>query len=327
VAKASADYAAVGKLDSHAASSLVADFERVPVRVLSQLPASVLGLLPADVLRTLPPSAWPVLKNSLGMEFKLLPGGTFTMGEGDAASQKSKRGLAAREAVEVTLTKSFELGVYEVTQEQYKNVMGSYAGRWLFPKPGKSSRFKGPHYPMGGVAWSAAVEFCRRLSAREKSANYVYRLPTEAEWEYACRAGTTTQYSFGDSDSELGDYAWYEANTAIINGVSTTFTAHPVGRKKPNAWGLYDMHGNIQEHCQDWHRLALVDGKLVSPAGAATQKVSMIDPTGPSSGSHHVTRGGNYGVPPDFCRSASHSLSFGRREDSQGFRVLRSSIK
>jgi formylglycine-generating enzyme required for sulfatase activity len=225
----------------------------------------------------------PVKSNSLGMKFKQLQGSTFTMGDGNDAHQ-------------VTLTQPFELGVYEVTQEQYEKVMGT-----------NPSKFKAPQNPVEQVDWDDAVEFCRKLSAllAEKKAGYVYRLPTEAEWEYACRAGTTTTYSFGDSDSELGDYAWYAKNSGQ--------TTHPVGGKKPNAWGLYDMHGNVYEWCQDWYS--------TYPSGSVT------DPTGSSSGSNRVFRGGSWFV-SDFCRSAFRSGDApDYRDDSLGFRVLRSSIK
>ena len=222
--------------------------------------------------------------NSIGMKLKLIPAGTFTMGEGG-------------EAHKVTLTKPFGLGVYEVTQEQYQQVMGT-----------NPSKFKAPQNPVERVSWTDAVEFCRKLSAlpAEKKAGYVYRLPTEAEWEYSCRAGTSTTYSFGDSESELGDYAWYNSNSGA--------TTHPVGGKKPNGWGLYDMHGNVYEWCQDWHEK--------SPSGSTT------DPTGPSSGSYRVIRGGGWFGYSGYCYSASRYWnSHNLRINYQGFRVLRSSIK
>jgi formylglycine-generating enzyme required for sulfatase activity len=222
----------------------------------------------------------PVQSNSLGMKFKPLLGGTFTMGQEE-------------HAVEVTLTNAFELGVYEVTQKQYEAVMGT-----------NPSQFKGPQNPVERVSWDDAVEFCRKLSAlpAEKKAGYVYRLPTEAEWECACRAGTTTAYSFGDSDSELGDYAWYNENS-----VNTT---HPVGGKKPNPWGLYDMHGNVFEWCQDWY------GDY--PSGAVT------DPTGAASGSRRVLRGGSFNFHSSNVRSAYRFLSLPvSRSFPYGFRPAR----
>ena len=240
----------------------------LPSSVLSQLPASVLSPVIVKM---------PVKSNSIGMSFKSFPGGTFTMGDGNTPHH-------------VTLTQPFELGVYEVTQEQYEAVMGT-----------NPSRFKGSQNPVEQVSWDDAVEFCRKLSElpAEKKAGYVYRLPTEAEWEYACRAGTTTEYSYGDSDSKLGAYGWYEGNSGR--------TTHPVGKKKPNAWGLYDMHGNVWEWCQDWY------GNY--PSGSVT------DPTGPASGDDRVLRGGSFLYRSSLARSAlrnsarpdSRSYSFGFR--------------
>jgi formylglycine-generating enzyme required for sulfatase activity len=193
----------------------------------------------------------PVKSNSLGMAFKPLPGGTFMMGDDDETPHQ------------VTLTQPFELGVYEVTQEQYEAVMGT-----------NPSRFKGSQNPVEQVSWDEAVEFCQRLSElpADKSEGYTYRLPREAEWEYACRAGTTTEYSFGDGDGLLRDYAWYEDN-------STKMT-RSVGQKRPNQWGLYDMHGNVWEWCQDWY--------------GDFQNGIAIDPTGPASNDSRVLRGGSF---------------------------------
>ena len=224
----------------------------------------------------------PDIKNSIGMKFKPIPAGTFTMGEGDTAHQ-------------VTLTKPFEMGVHEVTQEQYEKVMGK-----------NPSEFKGAKNPVEMVSWNDAVEFCRKLSElpAEKAAGHVYRLPTEAEWEYACRAGTTTKFSFGDDKSELGEYAWYADNSGK--------KPHPVGEKKPNAWGLYDMHGNVWEWCQDYR------GEL--PSGSAT------DPTGPASGSWRVRRGGSWinGARQRSCQSSYRSKGYPQLSDNvSGFRVAR----
>ena len=220
--------------------------------------------------------------NSIGMRFVPIPAGTFTMGEGKTATPHK-----------VTLTQEFHLGQYEVTQEQYEQVMGT-----------NPSQFKGPQNPVEKVSWDDAVEFCRKLSAMpaEKKAGYVYRLPTEAEWEYACRAGTKTTYSFGDSDSELGDYAWYNENSGN--------TTHPVGQKKPNRWGLYDMHGNVWEWCQDWY------GDY--PSGSVT------DPTGAASGSYRVLRGGSFVHRSSNVRSAFRSnYQPANRLNYVGFRPAR----
>jgi formylglycine-generating enzyme required for sulfatase activity len=198
---------------------------------------------------------------------------------------------------EVTITRPFKLGVYEVTQEQYQKVMGA-----------NPSSFKGPNNPAENMNSETAIEFCRRLSElpEEKAAGHTYRLPTEAEWEYACRAGTTTKYSFGDSDSELGDYAWC--------GINRGRATHPVGGKKPNAWGLYDMHGNVGEWCQDWVKSY--------PSGSVT------DPTGPSSGKYRVVRGGSWVAVSKICRSAfRNGYGFDQLDIILGFRVVRSSIK
>ena len=216
--------------------------------------------------------------NSIGMQLKLIPAGTFTMGEGDDAHQ-------------VTLTQSFRIGVHEVTQEQYERVMSS-----------NPSHFKGPQNPVEQVSWNDAVKFCEKLSAlpEEKAAGRVYRLPTEAEWEYACRAGTTTKYSFGDIEGALGDYAWYRANS----GGKT----HRVGAKRRNPWGLYDMHGNVWEWCRD------LDGDY--PSGAVT------DPTGAESGSTRVCRGGSWLDTAGNCRTANRSgYSPSAQNPVTGFRV------
>ena len=175
------------------------------------------------------PVAEPVgdrIENSIGMVLVPIPAGEFMMRD-----QPLHR---------VTLTKSFYLGRTEVTQGQWKAVMGT--------TPWNSEKFvkEGDDYPATNVGWEDAVEFCRKLSEKE---GVEYRLPTEAEWEYACRAGTTTAYSFGDDESQLGEYAWIEENTVDVGEKY----AHIVGQKKPNPWGLYDMHGNVFEWCQDWY--------------------------------------------------------------------------
>ena len=163
-----------------------------------------------------------VLANSIGMKLKKIPSGKFMMG------MKGKQ-------KEVKIAQDFHLGVYEVTQEQYEKVMGT-----------KPSIFKDKKQnPVENVSWDDAVEFCRKLSElpAEKKAGHVYRLPSAAEWEYACRAGTTTTYSFGDDAFRLGEFAWYPVNS--------NRSTHPVGQKKPNPWGIYDMYGNVYEWILD----------------------------------------------------------------------------
>ncbi|MDG2221300.1 MAG: formylglycine-generating enzyme family protein, partial [Rubripirellula sp.] len=161
----------------------------------------------------------------------------------------------------------------------------------------------GSQNPVETVSWEDAVEFCRKLSElpKEKAAGHVYRLPTEAEWEYACRAATTTKYSFGDDGSQLGEYAWLEGNADS--------KTHPVGEKNPNAWGLYDMHGNVFEWCQDWY------GDYSSDM--------VTDPTGASAGSGRVIRGGCWSLSAEDCRSAirDRDLPSYRYFFDGGFRV------
>lgn len=188
----------------------------------------------------------------------------------------------------VMITKAFELQTTPVTQSQYEVVMGV-----------NPSRFKGENNPVEMVSWNDAQEFIKRLNAGQTK--YTYRLPTEAEWEYAARAGTSGPYPF--NTDELDAYAWYDKNS---DGKT-----HPVGQKKPNAWGLYDMHGNVWEWCQDWYR--------PYPARAANE------PQGPSIGSRRVIRGGSWGGYPRYLRSARRrSFGPGLRDDGVGFRLVRS---
>jgi formylglycine-generating enzyme required for sulfatase activity len=227
----------------------------------------------------------PESADSIGMEFKLIPAGTFIMGEAAPAGHEDET------PHEVTLTKPFKMGVHEVTQDQYEQVMGV-----------NPSHFKGAANPVEMVSWDDAVEFCRRLSElpAEKAAGNVYRLPTEAEWEYACRAGTTTKFSFGDDESEFGEYAWHDGNADD--------KTHPVGGKLPNAWGLYDMHGNVWEWCQDWY------GDY--PSGAVT------DPAGATSGSDRMGRGGSWSFTAGVCLSAYRYMRLPSvRSRRGGFRV------
>ncbi len=210
------------------------------------------------------------ITNSIGMEFVYIPPGTYLMG--------SPKGEAGRGGYErqhaVTLTRWFYMQTTEVTQGQWQAVMGS-----------NPSYFKecGADCPANYVSWNDVQDFIEELNVR--NGDYHYRLPTEAEWEYACRAGTTTAFSFGNIVEELPRYAWYGANSQK--------QTHPVGRKKPNPWVLYDMHGNVWEWCQDWH------------GGYPHDKAA--DPPGPSRGSSRVIRGGSWDDPAGYCRAAFRS--------------------
>ena len=244
--------------------------------------------------RTLTPAQLAVgdpIENSVGMVLVPIPAGEFLMGSPE--TERGRRGTELQH--QVTLTKPFLLGVHEVTQGQWQAVMGTT------PWKGEEYVKEGDDYPATYVSWHDAVEFSRKLSEKE---GLEYRLPTDAEWEYACRAGTTTAYSFGDDDSELGEYAWYMENSEVAGQKY----AHTVGQKKPNPWGLYDMHGNVWEWCSDWH------GDYSSG--------SVTDPAGPSSGATRVECGGSWHRGAGNCRSASHGRGLPSfRYDNLGFRV------
>jgi formylglycine-generating enzyme required for sulfatase activity len=167
------------------------------------------------------------------------------------------------------------MGVYEVTQEQYEAVTGK-----------NPSKFKGPNNPVEMVSWEDVTAFCKKLSDKTRK---TVRPPTEAEWEYTCRAGSKTAYCFGNDASNLSDYAWFDQNSDK--------KTHPVGLKKPNAFGLYDMHGNVWEWCSDWQ-----NSYANLPAGKAGAK--NVDPQGPASGVNRVMRGGCVHFNRWDCRSA-----------------------
>jgi formylglycine-generating enzyme required for sulfatase activity len=232
-------------------------------------------------------------KNNAGLEFAAIPPGTFMMG----ASDTRETALIAIDECpvhKVTLPRQVYMSIYPVTQAQFVKVMGE-----------NPSVFKGDRLPVEGVTWEEAVAFCNKLSAKpqEKSAGRRYRLPTEAEWEYACRAGTKGIFSFGNDYAKLNEYGWYEANS---DGKT-----HPVGQKKPNPWGLYDMHENVTEWCQDWY-----GDYPESPAA---------DPKGPSAGTQRVGRGGDYQSYPAHCGSACRCSDWpAKRYSNQGwgFRVV-----
>jgi formylglycine-generating enzyme required for sulfatase activity len=209
--------------------------------------------------------------DNLGMEFVLIPPGTFIMGSDNTFAHYAHDEMPQHS---VTISKPFCLGKYEVTQEQWEAVMGN-----------NPSEIKGRSNPVEQVSWHDTQVFIRCLNQRGN--HNCYRLPTEAEWEYAARAGTIGAYSFGNDIDTLGQYAWYIDNS---NGKT-----HPVGQKQPNSWGLYDMYGNVWEWVNDWY------------ADKYYSNRPSIDPCGPSSGSRRVGRGGSWNGDVSTCRSASRS--------------------
>lgn len=231
----------------------------------------------------------------------LLPGGTFTMGDEDGLDSPLH---------EVTVS-PFYIDTHLVTQRQYETLMGDNPSRW-----------KGAENPVEQVRWYDAVKYCNARSKAEGlepcydvntwKCNFTangYRLPTEAEWEYACRAGTTTAYSFGNDESKLDEHAWFKGNARR--------RPHPVGQRRPNAWGLYDMHGNVWEWCNDFYQVDYYD------------KSPKENPRGAETGETMVLRGGAWKTDAESCRSGyRYNENRGRADvcfgyDIYGFRCVR----
>jgi formylglycine-generating enzyme required for sulfatase activity len=230
-----------------------------------------------------------------------IPPGTFRMG-----SPTNELGRSQKEnpQTEVTISRGFWMGEYLVTQGEYQALMGSNPSYFI-----ADNGFSGDlTRPVDSVSWFEATDYCAALTQRERAAeripnNTLYRLPTEAEWEYACRAWTSTRFGYGDDPgyTNLANYAWYYENSGGMT--------HPVGQKLPNAWGLFDMHGDLEEWCQDWY----------GPYLGGT----VVDPQGPPTGLLRVIRGGYWEDNASYCRSASRNL---HEPDAKhfhlGFRVL-----
>ena len=221
------------------------------------------------------------VENSIGMSIKLVPPGTFGMGsEGTYV---------------VTITRPFYIGQHEVTNAQWRSVMGTKPGTWTEDT-----------LPVAGINLDAANKFCKTLSSMEdeRASRRGYRLPTEAEWEHACRAGTTSKFFFGDDESKLDEYAW----SARSLGEAARWSPQPVGMKRSNPWGLYDMWGNVAEHCSDYYDHPL-------PVGA------FKDPTGPekATAGNHIIRGAA-------CMNGPHAMTYDNRvsgsDELTGFRVV-----
>ena len=201
----------------------------------------------------------------------------------DAAGSEEKPGHP------VTLTQPLYMGKYEITQEQYQQVIGA-----------NPSQIKGKDNPVDNVSWDDAQAFCKKLTEQTKQN---VRLPTEAEWEYSCRAGTTTTYHSGDTEKELDSVAWYGANAKN--------RSHPVGLKKANTFALYDMHGNVWQWCEDWFE---DDYYSKSPAE---------NPEGPAQGTGRLLRGGSSYRLPMYCRTAyRNGLTPDNRKTGIGFRIV-----
>ena len=266
----------------------------------------------ASLLHAEPPLKAAV-SNSVGMQMQELPAGKFRMGEGVFE-------------VDVTLTRPFAIATHEVTQRQWIDVM--HTQPWqeggdvettdqklttgVATGIAKSNVAVGDDYPAVCVEWDAAQAFCQKLTALERAsgalaADSEYRLPTEAEWEYACRAGTTTEFSFGDDPSLLGDYGWFRKNSSGH--------AEKVGTKKPNAWGIYDMQGNAWEWCSDW---------LLWPAMTLS---GGEDPTGPATGTFRSLRGGSWWFSAELCETATRTMLPSYDLSMFGFRVVRSAVR
>lgn len=257
-----------------------------------------------------PPEAAPAAKpagpertvTKTGAEMVRLPAGQYTMG--DASGEDDEK------PAHMVRLASFWIDTSEVTQQSFQALMGKNPARWV-----------GPDRPVERVPWLMAIQYCNMRSAREgrkpcydlatQTCDFAadgYRLPTEAEWEYACRAGTTTGWSFGEQATALSKHAWFKANA----GKGT----HPVREKAANPWGLFDMHGNVAEWCHDFYQDTY-------PAGEAT------NPQGPAAGEQRVLRGGSWNTGPDVCRSAARrseapafaDACFG--SDTFGFRCVR----
>jgi sulfatase modifying factor 1 len=249
-------------------------------------------------LQPTPPDGKDLLTNTIGMKLKLIPAGEFQMGSPTGEAHRRDDEHQHR----VRISQPFYMQTTEVTQGQWESVMRTT------PWSGKSHVKEGTDYPASYVSWDDAVEFCRKLSAKD---GVEYRLPSEAEWEYACRGGSSTAYSFGDNASALGDYAWFFGNAF---GIGEQY-ARRVGQKRANGFGLYDMHGNVYEWCSDWYDS---DYYKSSP---------LADPRGPSGGSDRVYRGCCWCSTPQNVRSALRAASSPDLQGSDlGFRVLRSSV-
>lgn len=306
-----------------------------PVVTLTWRPSPSEALPPEPVVSPRPePSpglvqpARPPRRASELLELVELSGGEFWMGSPE--HEKGRYGDEVRHRVRVS---EFAMAKYPVTQGQYTEVMGENPSH--FQEPAEDGERRAGR-PVESVSWFDAVRFCNRLSEREgltpsyriqepreetnaqpivewDRAADGYRLPTEAEWEYACRAGTETTYSFGDDESQLGDHAWFQGNSKN--------RTHTVGEKKPNGWDLHDLHGNVWEWCWDWYESYKVTND-------SDKSVTWTDPVGPPSGGRRVLRGGSFCFEPRNLRAAGrHRIGPEDQFRVIGFRCVRGSVR
>ncbi len=250
--------------------------------------------------------------NEVGMEFKLIPAGEFMMGSdkgvGELDRSVSSFSLPESPQHRVRALKPFYMGVTEVTQAQYEKVMGRNPSYFSTTEQVATAvSDMRANCPVETVSWHDAADFCVKLSDGK---TLTYRLPTEAEWEYACRAGGSSRYCFGENEKHLDDYAWWGAFVVGASCLQEKHT-HRVGWKKKNHFGLYDMHGNVSEWCSDWYSTHYY---AKSPLSA---------PAGPATGSHRVYRGGSWYSLATNCRSAYRAGYVpAYRSSDLGFRVV-----
>jgi uncharacterized protein (TIGR02996 family) len=248
--------------------------------------------------------AVPEVVNSIGMRFVLVPPGTFWMGSPERDVHRDNPECPRHE---VEITRPFALGAFPVTQRQFESVLHHNPSRFCATGAGKDAvrGLDTASLPVDSVIYAEAVSFCEALSKlpEEKNAGRAYRLPTEAEWEYACRAGTSARWSFGDREADLKDHGWFRDNAGG--------TTHPVGQKLPSAWGLYDLYGNVAEFCHDWK-----DDRYYA-------RSPRKDPPGPKQGHSRSLRGGAHSYGPEYCRTAYRdAIMPAGRNPVVGFRAL-----
>jgi formylglycine-generating enzyme required for sulfatase activity len=291
------------------------------------LASSTVLVAPKKVPRTPAKPRGPVPKtpeeteitNSIGMKLILIPAGEFLMGSSADDVDEVRRVSPVYPKAwfdeeqpqhRVKITAWYYIGRTEVTQGQWRQVNDV--------EPWKGDQFvrTGDDFPASCVTWYDAVNFCKALTAKEREAGklpagQIYTLPTEAEWEYACRAGTHTNFCFGNDESRLGDYAWFGGRNGTGNIAADNYHAHRVAQKLPNAWGIYDMHGNLWEWCEDW----LADDFYADSPSE--------DPEGFESGEARVWRGGNFLHNPVECRSAERNGIWPNIQgNGGGFRIV-----